>query len=118
MLYFVSTAKPLLRIDPERQVVQQGDSPTIQCLVTEGDQPYEIVWYKEGESNNDLTSPPPLPAHITHNGDGLLRFNQISMSDQGYYVCWAHNVVGEARLTAEVVVQGKAYVFCADDAVN
>ena len=43
-------AKPVLRIDPERQVVRQGDSPTVQCSVIEGDPPYEVSWYKEDET--------------------------------------------------------------------
>ena len=52
---------------------------------------------------------PVLPSHISQIDAGedvkLLRFNRISMSDQGHYVCWAHNLVGEAKLRAEVIVQ-------------
>ena len=80
LMFSSFTAKPVLRIDPARQVARQGDSPTVQCQVVEGDRPYEIVWYREpeetqGEGGSASQSiPPPLPAHITHNGDGLLRF--------------------------------------------
>jgi len=98
-------AKPVVILDPQRQVARPGDNPVVFCRVTEGDRPYELVWYKEVSADrpDEVT---PLPDHVSHSANsGILQFNGIAASDQGTYVCWVKNSVGEARTKAEVIVQ-------------
>lgn len=83
-------------MNPNRQVVAPGESPSIVCTAT-GDQPLKIEWAAIGRS---------LPRTVTHH-QGLLQFHGIMYEDAGKYVCKATNDAGAAEAVAEVLVNGE-----------
>jgi len=87
---------PQIRLEPERQTVNPGDSPTILCAA-DGKDPIDLSWSREDGSQ--------LPYSVSQIR-GLLQFESISIRDQGRYVCTARNSDGDARATAEVIVNG------------
>ena len=89
------SASPLVRLIPEQQVVRPGDSPSIRCEVTQGDQPITIAWTRQGKAG--------LPLTVSQSGD-LLQFLNIAVSDEGEYVCTASNAAGQSEAVAKVMV--------------
>ena len=71
-----------------------GEDAFIACQVT-GDEPITKTWTKSGSNS--------LPRSVKDN-NGILEFKQISVSDQGRYVCSASNPAGTSEAVAEVVV--------------
>ena len=86
-----------MRLEPEHQIVNPGDSPAIRCEVTQGDPPVRITWSREGEVN--------LPRSVSQSGN-VLQFRGIAVSDAGRYVCTASNRAGQSEAVAEVIVMG------------
>ncbi|KAF2367998.1 Laminin G domain [Trinorchestia longiramus] len=84
---------PRISLEPERQVVQPGDTVSLLCKAT-GDQPITITWAKERSR---------MPPSVIING-GEMMFRGITPSDAGQYVCKAVNEAGTATAVAEVVV--------------
>ena len=80
---------------PEQQVVRPGDSPSIRCEVTQGDQPITITWSRQDGAR--------LPTTVTAAGE-VLQFLSIAVSEAGQYVCTASNSAGQSQAVAEVVV--------------
>ncbi|XP_053595057.1 basement membrane-specific heparan sulfate proteoglycan core protein isoform X11 [Microplitis demolitor] len=89
---------PRIELNPNRQVVAPGESPSIVCTAT-GDQPLKIEWAAIGRS---------LPRTVTHH-QGLLQFHGIMYEDAGKYVCKATNDAGAAEAVAEVLVNENTY---------
>ncbi|XP_057332116.1 basement membrane-specific heparan sulfate proteoglycan core protein isoform X8 [Microplitis mediator] len=89
---------PRIELNPNRQVVAPGESPSIVCTAT-GDQPLKIEWAAIGRS---------LPRTVT-NHQGLLQFHGIMYEDAGKYVCKATNDAGTAEAVAEVLVNENTY---------
>jgi len=97
----VIAATPRIRLEPEHQIVRPGDSPSIRCEVTRGDQPVNIQWSRR---NNNKTS---LPRSVSQQGN-VLQFQSIAVSDEGRYVCRASNRAGHSEAVAEVIVMADA----------
>ena len=76
-------------------MVRPGDSPSIQCEVTQGDPPISITWTRKGEAG--------LPSTVSQVGE-ILQFPNIAVSDAGQYVCTATNEAGRSEAVAKVVV--------------
>ncbi|XP_034945971.1 basement membrane-specific heparan sulfate proteoglycan core protein isoform X4 [Chelonus insularis] len=89
---------PRIDLNPNRQVVAPGESPSIICTAT-GDQPLKIEWVALGRS---------LPHTVSHH-QGVLRFHGITYADAGKYVCKATNDAGTAEAVAEVLVNENTY---------
>lgn len=89
---------PRIILNPNRQTVAPGESPSIVCSAT-GDQPMHIEWAAIGRE---------LPSSVTDER-GVLRFHGITFSDAGKYVCKATNDVGTADAVAEVLVNEISY---------
>ncbi|XP_058809308.1 basement membrane-specific heparan sulfate proteoglycan core protein-like isoform X2 [Phymastichus coffea] len=88
---------PKIKLEPLRQTVRPGESPSIHCIVT-GDPPMNVEWEAVGR---------PLPSSVKQS-NGLLRFYGITFSDAGKYVCKAWNDYGTAEAVAEVSVEASA----------
>ena len=76
---------PSIRLEPERQSVQLGSSPTVTCTADSGDPPIQIVWSTETGQ--------PLPARISQN-NGVLQVGALSkntietkMCEAGFRFC-------------------------------
>ena len=76
-------------------MVRPGDSPSIRCQVTQGDQPITIAWTRQGQAG--------LPLTVSQSGE-LLQFLNIAVSDEGEYVCTASNAAGQSEAVAKVIV--------------
>ncbi|RZB41729.1 basement membrane-specific heparan sulfate proteoglycan core protein, partial [Asbolus verrucosus] len=85
---------PRITLIPPRQIVRPGDNAHIECSAT-GQQPISIRWLPVGRS---------MPVSVTTN-DGLIRFNNIQLSDAGRYRCTATNTAGQADAVADVIVE-------------
>jgi len=82
-------------LDPVRQTVNLGDSPSVMCTATGSGQPIQLYWSREDGREMSQSV-----AQLA----GRLQFTRISGVDQGRYVCTATNVDGESTATAEVIV--------------
>ena len=76
-------------------MVRPGDSPSIRCEVSQGDQPITINWARQDGTR--------LPTSVTVAGE-VIQFLNIAVSEAGQYVCTASNKVGESQAVADVVV--------------
>ncbi|XP_041377591.1 basement membrane-specific heparan sulfate proteoglycan core protein-like isoform X3 [Gigantopelta aegis] len=87
---------PTVTVDPHMQVVAQGSTGSIRCIVS-GEPKPTITWSRgrgELSSNHQITS----------NGE-ILRISQATMADRGVYVCHAENVVGRAMASGMIDVE-------------
>lgn len=89
---------PAIEIYPSsRQTVTTGGSTMLQCRTTSGI-PTPKVWWTRPHGH-------PLSPNIEELSGGVLRFNQITMSETGEYICHAENEAGQTTATAHVEVQ-------------
>ncbi|KAK9869716.1 hypothetical protein WA026_003454 [Henosepilachna vigintioctopunctata] len=96
--YLDVISPPNITLVPKRQVVHPGDNAVIQCSAN-GQQPITISWTPMGREFPDSVNI----------RDGLLKFNNIKLSDAGRYRCTAVNSAGEADAVADVFVQETSY---------
>ncbi|XP_072931305.1 basement membrane-specific heparan sulfate proteoglycan core protein [Epargyreus clarus] len=86
-------APPRITLNPAKQVVQPGQSPTVECIV-------------EGDNVRSFWTPVPPRAtssRVEIRGP-ILRFRQIENEDAGEYVCFASNRIANASAVAQVIV--------------
>lgn len=93
-VYLEVMRPPMITLDPPRQTVSPGQSPTVKCVV-DGDDILEVVW-------NPLNRPLSRRVQIR---DSLLIFHQIEVEDAGEYECFARNRIANASAKAEVIVR-------------
>jgi len=93
--------KPYFMKEPKDQVMLYGQTATFHCSVG-GDPPPKLLWKKEGGNI------PVSRARILHDEKSLELIN-ITPSDEGTYVCEAHNNVGQISARASLTVHGKVY---------
>ena len=75
--------------------MRPGDSPAINCRITQGDPPVTVTWTREDAAA--------LPRAVSQSGN-VLQFRSIAVSDAGRYVCTASNRAGQSEAVAEVIV--------------
>ncbi|KAK6737082.1 hypothetical protein RB195_019650 [Necator americanus] len=69
------------QVDPPSQTVDEGQPSSIRCWVP-GNPRAQLRWNKHGRQ--------PLPSHAEERG-GVLTISQTRKSDEGHYVCTAHD---------------------------
>lgn len=90
-----------------------GQPATLQCTVSEGDQPLNIVWLKGDEQlvtgmyNISITK---INRHLS-----VLNIEEVSADHIGNYTCSAKNSVGTSNHTAALFVNGSC--LCRKDPV-
>ncbi|XP_057651520.1 basement membrane-specific heparan sulfate proteoglycan core protein-like isoform X5 [Diorhabda carinulata] len=88
---------PRLEIYPSiSQTVIAGNSAVLQCRAVAGIPTPEVFWSRE----NNL----PLSSNVEEMAGGALRFTQITLSEQGEYICTANNEAGSSTATAQIIV--------------
>ncbi|XP_078503495.1 MAM domain-containing glycosylphosphatidylinositol anchor protein 1 [Lissotriton helveticus] len=92
-----TTAPPALKMSVnETLVVNPGENVTLQCSLTGGDPPPQVVW---------THSPNPMPKNSLSQGGNLTIWG-IQTEDLGYYNCTATNNVGNpAKKTVNLLVR-------------
>ncbi|XP_066593540.1 basement membrane-specific heparan sulfate proteoglycan core protein [Prorops nasuta] len=89
---------PLLELYPKDiQTVLLGGSANLQCRAIAGLPIPEIRWSRQDGRV--------FSRNIEQLSGGLLRLNNITVEDQGAYVCSAVNTVGSTSMTAHIEVQ-------------
>ncbi|XP_033251435.1 protein sax-3-like isoform X3 [Drosophila miranda] len=88
--------KPYFMKEPKDQVMLNGQTATFHCSVG-GDPPPKVLWKKE-EGNIPVSR-----ARILHD-EKSLELSNITPSDEGTYVCEAHNNVGQISARASLTV--------------
>lgn len=90
--------------DFTEESVNSGDTASVQCTVSKGDIPLEMVWYLNGEPAQNF-------AGITTNRIGKrissLSIDSVDASHAGIYTCQAKNKAGTANYTADLAVNGR-----------
>lgn len=88
---------PIVRIYPNStQNVIEGHTLDLECR-TEGGSPARVMWGRR----NGL----PLGRDVEQLQRGTLKFNRISKSDEGEYICTAENEAGTVSALANIYVQ-------------
>ena len=98
---------PAVRIEPDRQVIDQGTSAELRCIATGVPRPV-VTWTKVGDE---------LSRSVRIEGN-VLRIENAVINDRGMYVCTAVNEVGKARDAAIVEVESKFYEFISNHLVT
>ncbi|EDW74310.1 uncharacterized protein Dwil_GK21847 [Drosophila willistoni] len=88
--------KPYFMKEPKDQIMLYGETATFHCAVG-GDPPPKVLWKKE-----DGNIPVPR-ARILHDAKSF-ELSNITPSDEGTYVCEAHNNVGQISARATLTV--------------
>ncbi|XP_043641431.1 protein sax-3 isoform X2 [Drosophila teissieri] len=88
--------KPYFMKEPKDQVMLYGQTATFHCSVG-GDPPPKVLWKKE-EGNIPVSR-----ARILHD-EKSLEISNITPTDEGTYVCEAHNNVGQISARAALTV--------------
>lgn len=101
--YYNPTAKPDIVPFSFPEDVESGKVLQISCLVTAGDEPITLQWYKDHEvvsSDHDT-----IINHLTTKVSNLLLPN-VSSRHAGLYTCRASNIVGSSEFSSTLKVQG------------
>ncbi|XP_048254248.1 roundabout homolog 2-like isoform X2 [Haliotis rufescens] len=93
---------PSFLIKPLDQVVGQGRTITLQCVVTGNPSP-TVFWSKGAEQ--PLMFPNQKNGRFSVAEDGTFRIERVQFEDEGEYVCQALNVIGSAKATARIDVR-------------
>ncbi|KAK7791103.1 hypothetical protein R5R35_012915 [Gryllus longicercus] len=80
-----------------QQTIVAGGSVLMQCRVTGGIPTPTVRWTRSDGR--------PLSPSITRLDGGVLRFEGVTLADEGQYLCTAENPAGVATVTAELDVQ-------------
>uniref|UniRef100_A0A5S6QFK1 Basement membrane proteoglycan n=1 Tax=Trichuris muris TaxID=70415 RepID=A0A5S6QFK1_TRIMR len=86
--------RPTARVEPQQQVVRQGEPFQIRCSAEGSPQP-ELSWERE-----DGTLPPEVELF-----DGVMVIRQTMKHHEGTYYCVAKNPVGKDRAPCRVIVE-------------
>ncbi|KAI4460603.1 basigin related [Holotrichia oblita] len=101
-------AKLLVNVPPHispfdftEESVNSGDTASVQCTVSKGDIPLQMIWFLNGEPAQNV-------AGITTNRIGKrissLSIDSVDASHAGIYTCQARNKAGTANYTADLAV--------------
>lgn len=94
------SAPLLLYIEPQKQLVDMGNSATFQCNVA-GLPVKRIRWYHDGE-------PVIYDLRVTlDKNDTILVIQKVLRSDAGMYQCMVANDDDRAQASAQLTVSGK-----------
>lgn len=88
--------------------VQEGTSTTLQCTVSEGDLPIDIIWHFNDTviENSDFITTSRLGRRVN-----ILNIEEISTTNAGKYTCLANNSAGSDNFSADLLVNGCITVF-------
>ena len=78
--------------------VLEGHSTKINCEV-HGNPPPKVTWYKGNDTSGTMI-----------NTNGTLMFTETVFNDNGWYTCFAENILGNVTVTVHLRV-GKLYGF-------
>ncbi|XP_069692113.1 basement membrane-specific heparan sulfate proteoglycan core protein isoform X26 [Periplaneta americana] len=88
---------PAVELYPEAsQTIITGGSALLQCRVTGGIPPPRLRWSRPDGR--------PLSPSIEELPNGVLRFNQVTQTEAGQYVCHAENEAGTINAMATLIV--------------
>jgi hypothetical protein len=87
--------------------VRLGERLGLQCLVTKGDTPLKIVWFKDEDEVLNLELPALMVRKLGEFSSTLL-IEQLSMEHGGRYTCKASNRASEATHSVVLAVNGTA----------
>lgn len=84
--------------------VTVGQRGTAICTATEGDQPLNFRWLKNGGDLRDAKR----NVAVTDNADfSVLKIQSLSLESSGNYTCIVSNLLGSASHSATLTVHGK-----------
>lgn len=85
--------------------LQEGDSASVQCSVTNGDLPITIFWFYNSQPIENLRY-----VSISRLGKRVsaLTIDSVSHRFIGNYTCLGRNAAGEAKETAVLLVNGSS----------
>ena len=92
--------KPSLAHDGHDVESVVGRDVKLTCVVLAGNPAPEITWTHQGETVNST-------ARVVDDGSGNLDLKNVSVDDEGEYICTASNVGGTATNSIKLDVLGK-----------
>ena len=106
-LYNVLSEPPdLLPLSFGREVMDEGASAQVLCLVTKGDQPLKISWSFHGSA---ITRDLGITTMATGPTGSLLMLPSVGHKHRGTYTCQASNSAGVRSQTVELRVNGEGF---------
>ena len=100
----LSVEKPRVDLDPQNATVHNGSMATFSCKAEGYPQP-KIQWKLNGKPMSSYGR-----VTLWNNGENL-EIADISDQDNGEITCVAENIMGSARASTTIAVQGKFFVF-------
>jgi hypothetical protein len=83
--------------------LNSGKTASVQCLVSDGDQPLSITWAFHGRN---VSSQMGITTSKIGSRMSVLMIEHIVSGHSGKYTCTARNAAGSANHTAELIVNG------------
>ena len=84
--------------------VEDGQLLQVSCVVTKGDEPMTLQWYKDG---SPLSSSSKFVINPVDSTLSLLILRGVGSAHSGVYSCIAFNSVGRATVSSKLNVKGK-----------
>ena len=91
--------------------MNEKDFAQISCIVTSGDKPLSITWSFHGENLDGQGLDNGISISNLGGRMSMLVIEQVKHSHQGNYTCQATNKAGTRSHTAQLVVNGKIFLF-------
>ncbi|KAK9500538.1 hypothetical protein O3M35_001785 [Rhynocoris fuscipes] len=76
--------------------VNVGTSVMLHCRAYKGIPTPKVTWFRRDRKE--------FPSNVYQNSNGVLRLNNIKLSDSGEYICRGENVMGYVEGSAQIVV--------------
>ena len=83
--------------------VEEGQLLQVSCVVTKGDEPITLQWYKD---STPLVSSNKFMVNNVDSTLSMLILRGVAAKHSGTYSCVAYNTVGRATVTAKLNVKG------------
>jgi len=99
-LLCVTAVKPLISSDNPAVESLVGRDVTLTCVLLSGTPTPKITWTRLGELINSTAD------RVVHDSSGSLNVRNVSLHDEGEYVCTASNVAGTSSTSVTLDVLG------------
>lgn len=88
--------------------LNKGDTASIQCTITKGDNPVVVEWYLNGKSIQELDG---IYIHTFGKRISSLRIDSVQAQHTGEYTCKASNIAGSTYYSTFLSVNGTRHIY-------
>lgn len=103
-MFFASLVTPQIApFNFGEEPLNEGDTASVQCIVTKGDSPLNISWYFNGRS---LDGSYGIGTTLINKKISSLSIESVQEEHMGDYTCTATNLAGSVSYTSHLTING------------